>query len=85
MNRLEVAQVLQNFIESRGKDWDWDDYTSGVVFEDPYLQGIQTRMSGLPDEFPPETKGHYCGPEGFQVIRSYINELRTRAIERSPQ
>ena len=80
MNYEQVATVLENFIEGRGGDWDWDDYTSGMKFTDPYLRSIQTRMSLLPIEFPPTTMGQYCGLEGIEVIRKYVQELRTKEV-----
>lgn len=83
MTYLEVAQALENFINDRGGEWDWDDFILGRTFSDPYLQQLQKRMSGLTDEFPPLSKGHYCGPEGIKVIRSYIDELRAKALGRS--
>lgn len=76
MDQLEVAQVLENFVEDRGGPWDWDSYITGMRFKDPYLRSVQVRMSGLPNEFPPRVKGHYCGPEGVELIRAYIEELR---------
>jgi len=75
----EVAQELENFVEGKGGEWDWDNFTTGMRFSDPYLREIQHRMSGLSTEFPPLVKGHYCGPEGIEVIRRYIKELRERA------
>jgi hypothetical protein len=78
MTYAEVAQSLQTFIDGGGSPWDWDDYIS-VSFEDPYLRNLQFRMVNLGNEFPPLQKGHYCGPEGIEVIRSYIKELRTKA------
>jgi hypothetical protein len=79
MNYEEVAVTLENFIDGGGSPWDWDVYTLGVSFEDPYLRNIQIRMANLGNQFPPLQKGHYCGPEGIEVIRCYIRELRAKA------
>jgi hypothetical protein len=79
MTYLEVAQILEDFIEGRGGEWDWDDYVSGIKFDDLYLRSIQQRMALLTNEFPPTSKGHYCGPEGTEVMRRYVQELRVKA------
>ncbi len=80
MTYLEVAQTLEDFIEGRGGEWAWDDYLTGTHFKDPYLKATQERMNGLSAEFPPLLKGYYCGPAGIEVIRTRIQELRTKAI-----
>jgi hypothetical protein len=80
MDYLEVAQILENFIEGRGGEWDWDDYISGMKFNDPYLRSIQERMALLTNEFPPTSKGQYCGPAGTEVMRRYIDDLRAKAV-----
>ncbi len=38
--REEVAQYIENFIDGRGGEWDWDDFTS-VAIKDPYLDRIR--------------------------------------------
>jgi len=81
MTYLQVAETLENFITDRGGTWDWDDYTTGVTFKDEYLKQVQSRMSGLSNEFPPLEKGHYCNPEGIKVIESYVVEIRARAAK----
>jgi hypothetical protein len=81
MTYLEVAQTLENFITEGDGRWDWDDYTLGTTFSDPYLAALQRRMASLGNEFPPLAKGHYCSPAGIEVIRASIQELRTKALE----
>jgi len=74
--REEVAEILEDFLESRGGDWDWDDFISFSI-EDQELETIRTRCANLDSEFPPTEKGHFCGPRGFETIRGYITQLRT--------
>jgi L-lactate dehydrogenase complex protein LldG len=78
MTYLEVADTLEDFVEKRGGQWDWDNYLSYTYFDnDKYLEQLQERMIHLSDEFPCGKEGGYCGGEGFEVIRSYVRELRT--------
>ena len=79
MNDEEVAVTLEDFIDGGGSPWDWDVCTLGVSFEDPCLRNIQIRTANLGSQFPPLQKGHYCGPEGIEVIRCYISDLRAKA------
>ena len=52
-----------------------DDFTSGSMIKDPRLEAIRQRVAQLDVEFPPESKGQYCGSKGIEVIRGYVSEL----------
>jgi len=52
-----------------------DDFTSGSSIKDPRLEAIRQRVAQLDAEFPPESKGEYCSPNGIEVIRGYVREL----------
>lgn len=81
MTYREVADTLEAFVEGRGGKWDWDNYMSATSFADPYLQHVQERMIHLDDEFPAERGKGFCSPEGMQVIRNYVSQLRERAVQ----
>jgi|GEM_PF-3355984 len=50
---LDVAKMLEDFVDGTGGQWDWDDYTSAMSYpDDPYLQEVQQRMINLDTEFP---------------------------------
>lgn len=76
MDRLEVAKVLENFLEGLGASWEWDDFTQGMSLKDPGLEAIRRRCAGLGTEFPAASPNQYCGTEGLKVLRSYIISLR---------
>jgi hypothetical protein len=78
---LDVADILESFVEGRGGRWDWDAYITTMVFKDAFLQEVQNRMVHLSDEFPAEKGMGYCSPEGIQVIRDYAKQLRNKASE----
>ena len=79
---LEVAKTLEDFVESTGGKWDWDDYTSVMTYPDnQYLQEVQSRMVNLSGEFPAGPHGGYCGMDGFEVIRAYVRDLRNQAAQ----
>ena len=75
LTREEVAQILQNFLDGTGGDWDWDDFASAITIEDPYLEKIRARCALLDREFPPARRSEYCNEQGIEVIRAYIREL----------
>jgi hypothetical protein len=76
LNAGEVARILEDFLEGTGGPWDWDDFTSGMSLDDPELEEIRNRCTGLWAEFPSDNPRHYCSEQGRKVIRDYIRQLR---------
>ena len=76
LGKLEVAQILENFLQGTGGPWDWDDFISVGTVADERLRQIQRHVNLLSEEFPPEKPGEYCNKRGRDVIRRYIEELR---------
>jgi hypothetical protein len=76
LGKLEIAQILQDFLDGTGNPLAWDGFTTGMRFEDSYLDGIRIRCARLSEEFPPAGPREYCGEQGRDVIRNYIRELR---------
>jgi hypothetical protein len=74
LSRVEVARILQDFLEGTGNKWAWDDFTS-FPLEDIELERIRAKCATLDSEFPPVERGHFCGEEGLSAIRRYIKEL----------
>jgi hypothetical protein len=75
----EVADTLEEFVDGRSGQWDWDGYMSATFFTDPYLKEVQQRMINLSDEFPAQKGSGFCSPEGLAVIRRYVEDLRAKA------
>jgi hypothetical protein len=73
--REEVARILEDFVSSRGNDWAWDDFLSFAI-EDEELESIRGRCNKLDSEFPATEKGHFCSPDGLEIIRGYVRQLR---------
>jgi hypothetical protein len=63
LGRLEVAQILENFLQGAGGPWDWDDFISVGNVADDRLKQIQRHVNLLSDEFPPEKPGEYCNEQ----------------------
>ena len=79
MQPEEVADVIESFLDGTCGRWDWDDFIS-VPLSNSQLNEIRVRCAGLPDRFPPTEAGYYCGPEGFEVMRALVRELRARSV-----
>jgi hypothetical protein len=76
LTRNEVAQILEDFVEGTSNSpYSWDGFTQGMSIENDYLDGIRRRCAGLSEEFP-ATGREYCNPDGIDVMRGYIRELR---------
>jgi hypothetical protein len=78
LTRAEAADVIESFVQRKGGPWDWDDFIS-VPQTDRELEQIRARCASLPREFPPQQSGHYCGPQGIEVLKKYVVLLRNTA------
>ena len=78
MTYLEAAQTIDDFLDGKGKDYDWDDFTS-VKISDPYLDQVRIQCGEVHDKFPPTQKGHYCSADGLVVLRKLASEIRAKA------
>jgi hypothetical protein len=54
LGKLDVAQILEDFLEGTGGPWDWDDFISVGEVADERLRQIQQHVNLLSEEFPPE-------------------------------
>ena len=68
----DVADIIEQFLNGTGGDWDWDDFTS-LRIEDPALDAIRVRCAELYDGAA--RPGHYCRPEGFAEMRQMVEKL----------
>lgn len=75
--RSEVADMIQAFIDGSSNDYAWDDFVCGGRIADPALEAIRARCAVLDEEFPATQPGHYCSESGVQVMRGYVQELRS--------
>jgi hypothetical protein len=71
--KAEVAEIIEQFLDGTGGDWDWDDFTSFRI-ADPELDAIRVRCGQLYDE--PNYPGRYCGPDGLAEMRRIVEQLR---------
>jgi len=74
-----VADLIERFVNGTAGPLEWDGYTMGTKFEDPFLRSIQDRCRALWIEFPPPSKREYTNEDGLNVLRALVEELRARA------
>jgi hypothetical protein len=77
----ELADVIERFIDGTSPPWEWDDYSLGRTYEDPFLASVQKRMLSVGVEFPSTSEREYTSPEGLVVLRELVKELRSRALK----
>jgi len=70
----EVRATLQHIVDGTDGVYELDDCFS-PRFSDTRLESIRQRLWKLPDEFPPETKGRFCGQGGMDIMRGWIRDL----------
>jgi hypothetical protein len=71
---LEVAAIIQRFVDGTGSEWDWDDFIS-IPLRDPALEEVRRKCAELPELYPPDLKGWYCNERGIKVLRDLIRQL----------
>ena len=81
MGRDEVAELIERFVNGTGSHLEWDGYTMGMKFADPFLRSVQERCRELWIECPPVQKDRYTNAEGVVVLNQLIKELRAKPTE----
>ena len=67
----DVRDLLRRFISGTSGEWDWDDFISTPIKDDPYLDGIRLVCRELPSRFPPEPDSNfYCSDEGWERLKT---------------
>lgn len=77
----EVAKAIEDFLEERGGDHDWDDFLHWNI-TDLYLESVRKKCCDIYDEYPATKDGHYCSEEGFKVLRELLDEVRAKSVRR---
>jgi hypothetical protein len=75
MTRTEIANLIESFLDGSCGEWEWDDFIQ-TPLKDPEPEEFRRRCDRLPQEFPPTERGHYCGAEGFKVLKQIAADLR---------
>ena len=75
----EVADLIERFLTDRLKyPWEWDDFISSSI-PDARLDTIRAQSAALPQRFPSAISTEYCGPEGFEVLKDLVRQLRAKS------
>lgn len=78
-SKSEVAKYIEDFLIGKGEPYDWDDFISIPIGDDPYLEGIRLQCGGLRDEYPPPPGVRaYCDDRGIQILRELLEELQQK-------
>ena len=72
----EVALIIEQFLDGRCGDWDWDDFLS-IGIQEPELETVRRRCSAVWEEYPSGKPGEYCNADGLAVLRQIAQELRS--------
>jgi hypothetical protein len=79
----QVAKALEDFIEDKGGDHDWDDFLHSPI-KDSFLESVRKRCEDVFDEYPAKEKGFYCSDEGMRVLRGLLDEVRAKGHSLNP-
>lgn len=72
---LEVANIIEAFVDGTGSTWDWDCFCS-LKIENDDLDTIRATCTNLPFTHPPSTGSGYCNEAGIQLLRGMAKDLR---------
>ena len=75
MSKEEVAVVIENFVEGKSKDPEWDDFLS-ISQKDPYLDRVRDICDSVHYDYPSGKEIGYCSEQGYEVMRNLVKELR---------
>jgi hypothetical protein len=75
---VEVAAIIQRFLDGTGASWEWDNFMS-FPLRDPALEDVRKRCIELPEIHPPDLKGWYCNEEGLKILRELVRQLSREA------
>lgn len=80
--REEVANTIDGFVNGKGRQWDWDGFTS-IRIDNPELEAIRKKIVALPVEYPSSTVKDYCNEAGMKVMRDLLQGLRSELVGHS--
>lgn len=68
--RLEVADIIEQFLNGTGDEWDWDDFCSYRI-TDLELDSVRLRCAGLSDIYPPQTRSIIAAMQGLRLCERW--------------
>ena len=74
MPRAEFLATLDQFIADGGDLEQWEAFCDTPV-KDPDLAAAQRALACIDAQYPPETPGALCSPQGLAFLRRYREEL----------
>ena len=69
----EVAQIIENFLDGKGRAHDWDDFITFQI-ADPHLDAIRAQCLDLNSTHP--AKKGWCNQAGQELMRDSAAKLR---------
>jgi hypothetical protein len=76
---LEVADIIQHFLDGTGDQWAWDNFISGRRFKDRDLEEVRRQCDSMSAWHPATKPGYYCNDDGLFLLKSIADDLRKRA------
>lgn len=76
--RIEVATIIERFVDGRSSPYEWDDFISRPV-EDSVIDEIRLECVAIPERFPPSVPTQYCNEQGAERLKGLAARLRSTA------
>ncbi len=78
MTKLELAQLLESFIDGTCGRWDWDDFTS-IRQKDAEMEKLRLELSSFDEKYPRRVETEFCNSEGRDEMLRIAKLLREQA------
>jgi hypothetical protein len=77
---VDVALLIENFLDGSVGAHDWDDFESNPL-SDPTLESVRKRCAAIPSQFPSLDRNTFASPDGLAALRQIATELRRTVPE----
>lgn len=75
MTKLELAQLLESFIDGTCGRWEWDDFTS-IRQKDPEIEKWRQELTLFDEKYPRRVATEFCNSEGSDEMLRIAKLLR---------
>ena len=81
----QVIHEIESFLSCLGGPYDWDDFVTLPIKNDPRLDAVRVECYELRETFPPGRKRQYCNDEGLRRLEEILRDLKAQQANATAQ
>lgn len=74
--REEIIQIITNFLEDKGDDYEWDDFTT-IPLKTPELEKIRRNCYEVYCQYPSGRRDKWCSDKGIERLKEILSEVQS--------